>query len=164
MYSNKFEITAVARAVLLALTVAGLAACGTTGSQRGDRPGRPGTDAPAAPRLAPEEAVRLRATKRWELLIDKRYADAYAYLSPGYREVRSVEDYIKVMQGRPVQWTRVHHKSSKCEPESCIVDIEVHAQLEMPVMRVGTVDTLAVLNENWILSEGEWYLVPAADR
>ena len=108
--------------------------------------------------------MRLRAISRWEMLIDKRYEDAYAFLSPGYREVRPIDDYVKVMRGRPVQWTRVHHKASKCEPDSCIVDIEVHAQLEMPVMRVGTVDTLAVLNENWILSEGEWYLVPAADR
>lgn len=165
MHSNNFAIPSSARAVLMALAVAGLAACGTTGTQRADAPGRPGrTDTPAAPRLAPEEAVRLRAIKRWEMLIDKRYEDAYAFLSPGYREIRDVEAYVKVMRGRPVQWTRVHHKGSKCQPESCIVDIEVHAQLEMPVMRVGTVDTLAVLNENWILSEGEWYLVPAADR
>ena len=165
MHSNRFRITAAARAVLLALAVVGLAACGTTGTQRADSPGRPGrSDTPTAPRLAPEQAVRLRAIKRWELLIDKRFADAYAYLSPGYREIRPVADYVKVMQGRPLQWTRAYHKLSKCEAESCIVDIEVHAKLEMPLMRVGTVDTLGVLNENWILSEGEWYLVPSADR
>jgi len=162
MNSNNFGRSTSARALLLALAVAGLAACGTKGTTRSDAQARP--DAPAVSRLAPEEAVRQRATKRWEMLIDKRYAEAYAFLSPGYREVRGVDDYVKIMQGRPVQWTRVHHKASKCDAESCIVDMEVHAQFEMPVMRVGTVDTLTVLNENWILSDGEWYLVPSADR
>lgn len=150
------------RAVLVAAAVAALAACGTQGRPRPDS--SPGTDRPAASRLSPEEGVKQRAIRRWEMLIDKRYEEAYAYLSPGYREVRPLADYVKIMQGRPVQWTRVHHKSSKCDAESCIVDIEVHAQFEMPVMRVGTVDTLTVLTENWILSDGEWYLVPSADR
>jgi hypothetical protein len=33
----------------------------------------------------------------------------------------------------------------------------------MPVMRVGTVDAMSFVSENWILSDGEWYLVPAAE-
>jgi hypothetical protein len=33
----------------------------------------------------------------------------------------------------------------------------------MPVMRVGTVEGMSAVSENWILSDGEWYLVPVAE-
>jgi|CXWL01.1.fsa_nt_gi predicted small lipoprotein YifL len=156
------SFTGAARALTLALGLAALAACGGKGTVRPDATAA--SDSAPSSRGTPEERVKHRAVTRWEMLIDKRYDEAYGFLSPGYREVRPREDYVKIMQGRPVQWTRVFHKDSKCDGESCIVDIEVHAQLEMPVMRVGTVDTLTVLKENWILSDGEWYLVPSADR
>lgn len=143
-------------ALALGLTLA-LAAC-----QSGPGKVRPSDTAEVTE--SPQEAVKVRAIKRWELLIDKRFEEAYELLSPGYREVRSQEDYVKIMRGRPLQWTRVHFQDATCEKDSCTVNIEVNAQLEMPVMRVGTVDTLSVVTENWILSDGEWYLVPAADR
>ena len=44
------------------------------------------------------------------------------------------------------------------------MEIQVNAQFQMPVMRVGTVEALNVVTESWILSNGEWYLVPSADR
>jgi hypothetical protein len=58
----------------------------------------------------------------------------------------------------------VHFRKAECEVDTCRVDLEVHAEFEMPVLRVGTVETLTVLTENWILDGGTWYLVPAADR
>lgn len=146
-----------ARYALAVGMVLSVAAC-----QSGPGKVRPSTDAEVSE--SPQEAVKLRAIKRWELLIDKRYEEAYDMLSPGYREVRSLEDYVKIMRGRPVQWTRVHFQDATCETDSCKVNIEVNAQLEMPVMRVGTVDTLSVVTENWIFSDGEWYLVPEANR
>lgn len=112
----------------------------------------------------PEDILRVRAVSRWEKIIDKRFDEAYEYLSPGYREVRPKDDYVKIMAGRPLQWTRANFVRASCETETCAVSIEVHANFEMPVMRVGTVETLTVVEENWILSDGEWYLVPAADR
>ena len=163
MNSKKLRtLRQAARVLTLAIGVFALAACQTGGGKRGGDGAAAQT--PRAASANPSDAVKARSVKRWELLIDKRYEEAYAFLSPGYREVRPLADYVKIMQGRPVQWTRVHFKTAKCEPESCMVDMEVHAQFEMPVMRVGTVDTLTVLNENWILDDGEWFLVPSADR
>jgi hypothetical protein len=134
-----------------------LVACGGSGK-------RPVSADSAEANEKPEDVVKMRAIKRWELLIDKRFEEAYDLLSPGYREVRSKEDYVKIMRARPLQWTRVHFQDATCAEESCAVNIEVSAQFEMPVMRVGTVDTLTVVTENWVSSDGEWYLVPAADR
>lgn len=145
-----------ARLGLMAACALALAACGSS-------PTRP--DAPSdAPRLAPEEAVKLRALKRWDLLIERRFDEAYGLLSPGYREVHPQEAYVKSMKDRPVQWTRVLFQSVACEADSCTVEMQVNAQFQMPVMRVGTVDALNVVKESWILSDGEWYLVPSTDR
>lgn len=155
MDMNTKETTRLLRGAAITLALLALAACATPGQ----RPGAVGAAGPM-----PEEAVEQRAVKRWELLIDKQFEQAYDFLSPGYREVRSKEDYVKIMRGRPLQWTRVHFRKADCQADACSVDLEVHAEFEMPVLRAGTVETLTVLTENWIFDGGTWYLVPAADR
>lgn len=140
-----------------------LGACALALAACGSRTTRPDA-APDSQRLAPEEAVKQRALKRWDLLIERRFDEAYALLSPGYREVHPQDAYTKSMKDRPVQWTRVLFQGIQCEPDSCTVEIQVNAQFQMPVMRVGTVDALNVVKESWILSDGEWYLVPSTDR
>ena len=131
----------------------------------GGKTARPDADSAAAVvKMAPEDAVKQRALKRWDLLIERRFAEAYALLSEGYREVRPVEEYVKTMQDRPVQWTRVNFQKATCETEVCVVEILVNAQFQMPLMRVGTTDVLNVVSESWIQSEdGQWYLVPKAE-
>lgn len=150
-----------AHGVRLALTAAcalTLAACAGQGT-------RPAADvAPTQARLAPEEAASQRALKRWDLLIERRFDEAYELLSPGYRQTMSKEAYTKTMKNRPVQWTRANFQKATCEPELCSVEIQVTAQLSMPVMRVGTIDAMNFVSENWILSDGQWYLVPAAEN
>lgn len=147
-----------ARAALVAMTVLTLAACGT-------QPVRPEPGVvDAGPKATPEDQVKRRAIKRWDLLIERDFDKAYDLLSPGYREVQSREAYLKIMKDRPVQWTSVYFQKATCEPDVCAVEIQVNAQFQMPVMRVGTVDALSVVTENWILSDGDWYLVPQADR
>jgi hypothetical protein len=149
--------TGAVRGLMLLAAAALLGACASGGPKSAGR-------ASAEPDAKPEDVVKVRAVARWESLIDKRFEDAYDYLSPGYREVRPKDDYVKVMASRPLQWTRAKFVSATCDQETCAVSIEVHANFEMPVMRVGTVETLTVVTENWIRSDGEWYLVPAADR
>lgn len=119
---------------------------------------------PEAAAEAPEDQIKRRAVERWTLLIDRRFEEAYELLSPGYRETVSKEAYVRTMKDRPVQWTRVLFDKATCQPQLCVVEIQVNAQLQMPVMRVGTVDVTNMVTENWILSAGEWYLVPQADR
>lgn len=147
------------RLALVAACALALAAC----AGQATRP--PAADAaPAKSQVAPEEAAKERALKRWDLLIERRFEEAYELLSPGYRETITKEAYVKTMKDRPVQWTRVLFYKATCEPEVCTVEIQVNAQFQMPVMRVGTVDAVNMVSENWIQSGGEWYLVPQAER
>ena len=156
--SFKPAIRRASRYAMLALCAAVLGACGTQAT-------RPDSALEDATAVAPEDAVKLRALKRWDLLIERRFEDAYELLSPGYREVQARDEYARTMKDRPVQWTRVFFQKATCEPAACTVEIQVNAQFQMPVMRVGTVDALNVVTETWIQSDdGEWYLVPSADR
>jgi hypothetical protein len=142
------------------------AACALTLAACAGQATRPVADGgkPVAATVAPEDQAKQRALKRWDLLIERRFEEAYDLLSPGYRQTLSKEAYVKTMKDRPVQWTRVIFNKATCEPEVCAVEIQVNAQFQMPVMRVGTVDALNMVSENWILSDGEWYLVPQAER
>ncbi len=146
------------RLALIAACALALAACAGQSA-------RPGADEkPAQTQLAPEEAASERALKRWDLLIERRFDEAYELLSPGYRQTMTKEAYVKTMKNRPVQWTRANFQKASCEPELCSVEIQVTAQLSMPVMRIGTIDAMNFVSENWILSDGQWYLVPAAEN
>jgi hypothetical protein len=147
------------RSGMVGLCVLALGAC----AGKTTRPDQ-GAGVAAADSVPAEEQVKARAVKRWDLLIDRRFEEAYDLLSPGYREVQTKEVYVKTMKDRPVQWTSVLFQKATCEPDVCAVEIQVNAQFQMPVMRIGTVDALNVVTENWILSDGEWYLVPKADR
>lgn len=146
------------RLLLTAACVLALAACA---GQTTRPPGASATQATAEP---PEDQVKRRAVDRWTLLIERRFDEAYELLSPGYRQTMSKEAYIRTMKDRPVQWTRVLFSKATCEPALCVVEVQVNAQLQMPVLRVGTVDAMNMVSENWILSGGEWYLVPQSDR
>lgn len=150
-----------ARLALVAICALALGACASQGT-------RPQSAAVAAAseaaKMSPEEQVKLRSLKRWDYLIERRFDEAYELLSPGYRETQAKEAYVKTMKDRPVQWTRVFFQKATCEPAVCTVEIQVNAQFQMPVMRVGTVDAINVVTESWIASDGEWYLVPKADR
>ncbi|MCP5473352.1 MAG: hypothetical protein H7A19_00720 [Rhodanobacteraceae bacterium] len=154
----RFKFGPMARTALVGLAVLTLAACG----QRATRPESATAD--VGSKATPEEQVKRRAVQRWDLLIERDFDKAYDLLSPGYREVQTRENYVRTMKDRPVQWTSVFFQKATCEPDVCTVEIQVNAQFQMPVMRVGTVDALNVVTENWILSDGEWYLVPNADR
>ena len=159
--SSMFPRVAGGRLALVAVCALALGAC----ASQGTRPQAAGASAAAdAAKVAPEDQVKLRALKRWDHLIERHFEDAYELLSPGYRETQSKEAYVKTMKDRPVQWTRVFFQKATCETQVCTVEIQVNAQFQMPVMRVGTVDAVNVVTENWILSDGDWYLVPKADR
>lgn len=148
----------IARAALVGVAVLTLAACG----DRVTRPDRGDVD--AGPKSSPEAQVKRRALKRWNLVIDRDFDKAYDLLSPGYRETNPRDIYVKKMTSRPLQWTKVFFQEATCEVDVCQVELQVNAQFQMPVMRVGTVDAVNVIKENWILSDEEWYLVPKADR
>ena len=158
--SSKFPGVAGGRLALVAICALALGAC----ASQGTRPGAVGGDAATtSSKSSPEEQVKQRAVARWNLLIERRFDEAYELMSPGYRQTMAKDLYLKTMKDRPVKWTGVSFLAATCEPEVCSVRLTIDAEFKMPVMRVGTVEVQDIVTENWVLNDGEWYMVPDAE-
>ena len=158
--SSKFPRVARGRLALVAICALTLGAC----ASQGTRSGAAGSGATAtSSKSSPEEQVKQRAVARWNLLIERRFDEAYELMSPGYRQTMASDLYVKTMKDRPVKWTGISFLEATCEPEVCSVRLTVEAEFNMPVMRVGTMEVQDIVTENWVLNEGEWYMVPDAE-
>lgn len=168
MIDNRNPKRRWARGLATLVAVALLAGCqsGGTRPETSAAPGA-GKDA-AASSAAPassEAELLVRANDRWKLLIDGKFADAYAYLSPGYREVVDQEEYVQTMAKRQVFWNQAEARDQECRDGLCRVRVDVLYTVNMPVMGVGEVSSSTTVIENWLLGEdGRWYFVPERNR
>src|SRR5690606_24177248 len=81
-------------------------------SSQSTRPDQAGTDASAK---TVNKDVERRALERWAFLIERKAEKAYDYLSPGYRQTKSRDEYAKEMNNRPVQWSKVLPYRQVCD-------------------------------------------------
>lgn len=153
---NRSSIGAASAALGAAIL---LSACGGSGPSATVRPDA----APAQPSAQAEEIVRERAGERWSHLIARTPAEAYGYLSPGYRELISKEEYERTVLVRPVRWKAARVSGVSCEDIVCEVHLEIDYTLRMPVQGVGAVSSRSVQKEKWVSSGGQWYLVPSEE-
>lgn len=125
-----------------------LTACATGGLQR------------AA--MTDDEQLETRPVQRWQHLIAGEPADAWEFLSPGYRMTRDRTAYIGTMSVRPVTWLRAEYHSHTCElpGQFCAVVIKVHFRVRSRQLGVGDLESFNFLTERWIKSGDSWYHVP----
>ena len=143
------------QSAIAGLLLAALAACSTPSTTRPDAAAPPVTKATGS-------QVEQRALARWELLIAGKTADAYNYLSPGYRELKSQEVYAADMLNRPVKWTKAELVGSECPKgaEYCDVTVNIYYELQSTLPGVGELKSYSPVSERWISSQGSWYFVP----
>jgi hypothetical protein len=117
---------------------------------------------PAEPGSSPARVLEQRAVARWNLLIAGKAAEAYDYLSPGYRALKTREQYALDLKDRPVRWKGASFGSVDCPPpgEYCDVIVEVDYELQSTLPGVGTLKSKGPVTERWIEVDGVWYLVP----
>ena len=131
----------------------------TACSSQSTRPDQAGTDASAK---TVNKEVERRALERWAFLIERKAEKAYDYLSPGYRQTKSRDEYAKEMNNRPVQWSKVLPYRQVCDkPDVCVLDLQVDFETRIPGVRQA-VDSAGFVNETWIRTRGKWYLLPKA--
>jgi len=134
-----------------------LSACGASGPSATVRP----DVAPAQTKAQAEAIVAERAGQRWQHLIERMPGEAYGYLSPGYRDLVTKEEYERTILVRPVKWRNSRVSGVTCEDIVCVVHLEIDYTLRMPVQGVGAVSSRSVQEEKWVSSGGQWYLVPS---
>jgi hypothetical protein len=151
-----------------ALSILLLGACATPStSPVKEAPPESEASAPAGD-LAPG-LIALRATQRWQHLIERKAELAWEYLSPGYRATHPREAYAQAMNQRPVQWYQVEAfepgpedpPALECaQPRACTIMLKVHFKVRSHLPGVGTLDSWNVLKEHWVNVRDQWYLVP----
>lgn len=100
----------------------------------------------------PVQQVRERATARWNALIAGDLAKAYEYLSPGTRDVMTLDLYKK--KTRTGAWNKVNVDTVTCERDRCDVSVLVDYRYR----ELKSIETR--VNEVWLQDGGKWWLVP----
>jgi len=134
------------------LAALALAACATAPAPVPSR-----DEAPPAPFPSDVEG---RAQARWDLLVSGHPDRAWDLLSPSSRELQTREQYAAVVGNRPVRWLGGEVIGKKCDGDSCTVAVKVRYKAEIPQSNAGPIESIAYLDERWIRSDGEWFLVP----
>lgn len=103
----------------------------------------------------PGVAVEKRAQAYWDARLSGKTADAYALLTPAYRQVRTVQQYSG-QAGAAAGVRRATVYSTECQEARCAVRMELQVSPPLPQVKVGTVPMY--VDEVWLLDGGKWYL------
>ena len=99
------------------------------------------------------QQVSERASARWNALIAGDLAKAYEYLSPGARDVMTLDLYkSKIRTG---SWNKAIVDTVTCEKDRC----EVVMLIDYRHREMKSIETR--LNEVWLQDGGKWWFVPA---
>jgi len=100
---------------------------------------------------APEAVVKDRAQERWDALVRDDFHAAYAYLSPGSKQVIDEKNYVERL--RKGFWKSAQVQSVKCASDrSC--EAQVSIEYEFQGRRTKT-----PLHESWIREGSSWWYV-----
>lgn len=107
-----------------------------------------------------DKVVGERAVARWDALIKGDYAEAYKYLSPGFRSSVSVRQYEKSFIYNKVIWTSAKLIESNCAEKTCKVRISLGYTVYGALPGVKSFSDEEPIEESWVLSHGSWYILP----
>lgn len=134
MYKKTFKVS-----VFAILLSAGLAGC--VGSVRDE-----------GVQQTPQQQVKMLAEARWNALLAGDLAKAYEYLSPGTREVMTLDVYKK--KTRASAWKKAGVDTVSCEHDRCAVTMVI----EYSYRDMKSIETR--LNEIWLQEGEKWWYVP----
>jgi hypothetical protein len=107
-----------------------------------------------------EKAVEERAMARWDAYFSGDIGRAYEYQSPAYRSSVSLLQYKRVLFNNKVNWTGARFIESNCEEKSCKVKISLKYTVNGAVPGLRSFSSEQEIEETWVLTSGNWYLVP----
>ena len=111
--------------------------------------------------VSPESLVEERATARWEAFFSGNVAGAYEYLSPAYRTSVSSLQYQRSVLLKRVAYTSAKYVESTCQETICKVKFNVGYTVSGAIPGVKSYKGTQIIEESWVLIDGQWYLVPA---
>ena len=102
--------------------------------------------------IEPQKIVADLAATRWDALIKGDIAKAYNYLSPGTREIVSLDLYKAKVRGG--NWKKANVDSISCDQDQC----KVLMAIEYGFRDIKSLETR--MEENWLRQDSKWWFVP----
>lgn len=108
-----------------------------------------------------EERVFELAEQRQAALLNHDFKKAYQYMSPGYRQLNSLEQFHSNYAG-VYSWVSSNVKNVSCEDEICKVNVEIEydAQLMMNTARKPNSERFLIPRvnlETWVKLDNKWW-------
>lgn len=104
-----------------------------------------------------ERQLASRVQARWDAVIAGDYDKAYAFETPAYRSVFSIQQY-RARFGDAVTWKSARVLSSKYD-ESHMASVSVAVEYEAVVSLAGNMRSVRVMSEKWLYSDGAWWYI-----
>ena len=109
---------------------------------------------------APEQTVEQRAQARWDHLIAGEAAEAWAFYTPGYRQITSLQEFDAWLKGRPIRWLAAEVQEGECDdPDRCIVVTSVTYRAPNAPTGINEMRMTRDIEEEWIRLDGQWWYV-----
>lgn len=103
-----------------------------------------------------EVTVKERVNQRWDALIKSDLDAAYKFASPSYRAITPLDVY-RAQFGNAVVWLDAKPLSVDCEPQRCLVRLEIQAR---HVVRGSKgLEFKSGFDETWVKEDGQWWFV-----
>jgi len=96
----------------------------------------------------------VRATERWQALIEQDWKKAYSYESPSYRKNYSSDDF-RTSFGQAVAWKAIEHNSTKFINKK-LADINLTLLFNYSAGNT-VIDIPSNIKERWQLVDGTWW-------
>lgn len=104
--------------------------------------------------------IKEKVTQRWDYLIAHKAEKAYDFLSPGYRDTVTRENYAASMNNRPVSWESVQFVDQNCDADACTVHLKLKFKVAVNLHGIRRIQGDSPLTERWIKESGRWYFLP----
>lgn len=101
-----------------------------------------------------ENIVSQRAQQRVDLLLDRKYDQAYQYLTPSYRALNNTESY-RARFGDGAKWIAPKVANVECPTENrCVVTVKLKV---LVVARGFSKPIDSNMTETWLKEDGQWW-------
>lgn len=123
-----------------------------------------------------EEVLRNRVVKYWDHKVKGEFDKSYEYELPLYKTQFSVVSYIKGINTARASWVGAEVGTINMENDNAMVDVKlrikviqqalppkagVDFQKQSALVSPNSVETEALIKEQWIKVDGSWYHVPS---
>lgn len=103
------------------------------------------------------QSVEERAQARWDHMVERDFAEAWGYYTPGYRETTSAEEFAATVRKRPVRWEEATVVAHTCEGDRCEVVVEVSYRVPQAPAGLNNARGKRELTETWIRTQDHWW-------